>query len=111
MGGSGDHSVRVWRVDETLNAQSSILTCSHIGNAHNAAVCAVAISPNRDIFCSGSWDNSVCLWPLRNTQTADSTSSENASSSDRAVKRRKTANGEEASTTVCEPRAQLDGHK
>ena len=56
VSGSGDESVRVWRLDDGTAVRTL--------KGHTDSVMEVAISPDGQWIVSGSYDNSVRVWRL-----------------------------------------------
>ncbi|WP_142148115.1 hypothetical protein [Streptomyces sp. SLBN-31] len=59
-GGSGDHTIRLWRV----TASTSPAPIGHPVTGHHGAVYSVAFSPNGKLPASGSADQMIHLWKL-----------------------------------------------
>jgi len=55
---SKDYTLRSWTIDTT----SRTSTLNSIFTGHAGAVDAVAVEPNFQRFCSGSWDHTIKLW-------------------------------------------------
>ena len=62
---SQDHTLGVWDValgDEKGKAASMSLRC--VGASHTGEVSCLAVDPERNFVCSGSWDETARLWRL-----------------------------------------------
>lgn len=68
--GSKDRTLRLWMFDaaEAVDHHPMKIRAYKVLNGHTASVQSVCSAPSGDMVCSASWDSSVKLWKVRDSE-------------------------------------------
>ncbi|KAF3323379.1 ribosome biogenesis protein WDR12 isoform X1 [Carex littledalei] len=67
--GSKDRLLRLWKCDAAENRENPIRVGAYkIFPGHTEAVQSVTVNSSREMICSGSWDCSIKLWDVKDSE-------------------------------------------
>ncbi|XP_010936314.1 ribosome biogenesis protein WDR12 homolog [Elaeis guineensis] len=72
--GSKDRSLRLWKFDAAEHVEHPLrIRAYKILKGHTASVQSISSSPSREMVCSGSWDCSIKLWNVKESEAEGDT--------------------------------------